>query len=158
MLKGLLLASIEGLCLLGREGTSNPWQGLPSDLRQVVYEHLREFTGKKLRGIFMKTSPKTSPSPPKHLSGTAKKLWKSSFDNYAIDEQAAMVLQAGLEALDRREEARAAIAKDGAVVVDRWGQSKPSPWVGIERDAAQTLYKAFRLLGMDLAQAGQGRR
>ncbi len=105
----------------------------------------------------MKTKPK-SPKPPEHLSPEAKKLWQSSFENYLLDDQAAMVLQAGLEALDRREQARAAIFTDGAVVMDRWGVPKVSPWVAIERDSAQTLYKAFRLLGMDLAANGEGRR
>ena len=98
------------------------------------------------------------PKPPEHLSKEAKKLWRSTCENYAIDDQAAMVLQAGLEALDRRTQARIEIAAGGAVVKDRWGQDKPSPWIAIERDAAATLYKAFRLLGMDLASNGGGRR
>lgn len=96
--------------------------------------------------------------PPAHLSDEAKKLWKSTVENYAIDEQAAMVLQAGLEALDRREQARVAIAKDGAVMLDRWQQAKPSPWVAIERDSAATLCRCFRLLGFDLAAHGEGKR
>jgi P27 family predicted phage terminase small subunit len=89
---------------------------------------------------------------PAHLSAEAKKIWKNTLENYSIDLQASMVLRAGLEALDRRDEAREALKKTGCVVRDRWGQDKPSPWVQIERDAAQTLYKAFRLLGLDLAQ------
>lgn len=92
--------------------------------------------------------------PPAHLSEEAKKLWKSTVENYDIDEQAAMILQAGLEAMDRRTEAREMIAAEGAIQVDRFGQKKPHPAVGIERDSAQTLMKAFRLLGMDLAQPG----
>jgi phage terminase small subunit len=98
------------------------------------------------------------PKPPESLSAEARRLWKSTVEHYAIDEQAAMVLKAGLEAMDRREQARQAIAKDGAVIKDRWGQLKPSPWCGIERDSAATLYKAFRLLGLDLAQTGEGKR
>ena len=89
---------------------------------------------------------------PGHLSPEAKRIWKDTVENYRIDVQAAMVLRAGLEALDRRDQAREALKKDGVVVRDRWNQEKPSPWVQVERDAAQTLFKSFRLLGLDLAQ------
>ena len=101
---------------------------------------------------------KTKPKAPEHLSKEAKKLWRSTCENYAIDDQAAMILQAGLEALDRRTQARIEIAAGGAVIRDRWDQVKPSPWVAIERDAAATLCKTFRLLGMDLSANGGGRR
>ena len=100
---------------------------------------------------------KTKPKAPEHLSVEAKKLWRSTCENYSIDSQAAMILQVGLEALDRREQARREIASGGATMLDRWGQLKPSPWIGIERDAAGTLMKAFRLLGMDLSQASGGK-
>ena len=100
---------------------------------------------------------KTKPKAPEHLSKEAKKLWKSTVENYLIDDQAAMVLAAALEALDRRTQARIEIEKGGAVVQDRWGQDKPSPWVAIERDSAATLMKGFRLLGMDLPQASGGK-
>jgi phage terminase small subunit len=91
---------------------------------------------------------------PAHLSAEAKRLWRSTVESYAIDEQAAMILTAALEALDRRNEARQEIARGGAVVKDRFGQQKVSPWCAIERDSALSLYRAFRLLGMDLSQAG----
>ena len=94
--------------------------------------------------------------PPVHLSKDAKRLWKTTVAHYDVDEPAAEVLRAGLEALDRRDQARMAIAKEGAVVKDRFGQDKPSPWVAIERDAAGTFYKAFRLLGFDLPAGSPG--
>lgn len=95
---------------------------------------------------------------PAHLSTESKRLWKSAFENYSIDDQAEMILLCGLEARDRREQARQAIEKDGAVVLDRFQQQKPSPWVGIERDSAATLARCFRLLGFDLAAASELRR
>jgi|ERR1017187_3657015 phage terminase small subunit len=90
-----------------------------------------------------------TPKPPGHLTADSQLLWKTILTDYEVDEAAQMVLAAGLEAKDRREEARAAIAKSGAVIQDRWGQSKVSPWVAIERDAGLTLMRAFRVLGMD---------
>ena len=90
-----------------------------------------------------------SPPAPSHLTADSQKLWKTILADYEIDPAAEMVLVAALEARDRREEARAAIAKDGAVVKDRWGQAKVSPWVAIERDASLALMRAFRVLGFD---------
>ena len=90
-----------------------------------------------------------SPPAPDHLTVDSQKLWKTIIVDYEIDPAAEMVLVAALEARDRREEARAAIAKDGAVTTDRWGQAKVSPWVAIERDASLALMRAFRVLGFD---------
>lgn len=95
----------------------------------------------------MKT-PK-APKAPGHLTADSQKLWKTILADYEIDSAAETILLTALESLDRRAEARAAIAKDGAVVLDRWGQSKVSPWIAIERDSGLTLMRAFRVLGMD---------
>ncbi len=92
---------------------------------------------------------------PKHLSRESRRLWTAILEGYEIDEPAAMVLQATLEARDRREQARAAILKDGATYRDRFGQIKPSPWVGIERDSATTMMRGFRILGFDQEARGE---
>jgi phage terminase small subunit len=92
--------------------------------------------------------------PPGYLSAASKRLFRSICESFEIDEAAKMVLVATLEAKDRREQARAAIAKNGAVYADRFGQLKPSPWAAIERDAATTLMRGFRLLGFDQEQRG----
>jgi hypothetical protein len=73
---------------------------------------------------------------------------------YEIDRAAEPILAATLEARDRHDQARAAIAKDGAVFKDRFGQLKPSPWLAVERDSATTMMRGWRLLGFD--QEGRG--
>ena len=96
--------------------------------------------------------------PPEHLSPEARKIFQRIVHEYEIDSAAEVILITCCEARDRREEARAAIAKDGAVFVDRFGQLKPSPWAGIERDAAGILARCWRLLGFDVEQQhGTGR-
>jgi P27 family predicted phage terminase small subunit len=90
--------------------------------------------------------------PPQHLSTEAKALWKDICADYTIDKAASMILRVTLEAYDRKQEARAAIAKDGATFVDRWGQRKPHPMIAIERDAGLAVLRGFRVLGLDLAQ------
>jgi phage terminase small subunit len=92
--------------------------------------------------------------PPGHLSDESKKLWKSITNDYSIDESAGMILRMTLEAKDLHELARATIAKEGSVIKDRWGQSKPHPSCAILRDAATVMGRGFRLLGMDLAPKG----
>ena len=98
------------------------------------------------------------PKPPTHLSEASRKLWVSIYENYDIDEAAEMVLTAVLEALDRRTEAREAIATSGAVLCDRFGCPKPSPWCAIERDSALAMYRGWRLLGFDQTPRSDGRK
>jgi len=99
----------------------------------------------------------TTPKAPKHLTAESKRLWKAIHSDYDLDDPARLVLTATLESRDRREQARAEIAKTGATQTDRFGQCKPSPWVGIERDAATTMMRGFRLLGFDQEARGEGR-
>ena len=87
--------------------------------------------------------------PPKHLSAESKRIWRSIVEDYTIDVAAELILVSTLEARDRREEARAEIAKAGAVFTDRWGQPKVSPWCAIERDQTLIVQRGFRLLGFD---------
>jgi P27 family predicted phage terminase small subunit len=87
------------------------------------------------------------PRPPAHLSATGRALWKRLHDDYALDDAAGLVLlQSACEAHDRLQEARLILKKSGAVVNDRWGQPKPHPACGIERDARNQLHGALRLL------------
>jgi P27 family predicted phage terminase small subunit len=90
---------------------------------------------------------KTKPKPPTHLSADAKKLWGRLYSDFALDDAAGLLLlQSACESYDRLQEARKILAKDGAVVTDRWGQRKPHPAAGVERDARNQMHSALRLL------------
>jgi phage terminase small subunit len=93
--------------------------------------------------------------PPKHLTKESQRLFRVIVNDYQIDPAAEMILVATLEARDRREQARAAIAKAGVVYKDRFGQWKPLPMVAIERDAAATMMRGWRLLGFDQEPRGE---
>lgn len=85
--------------------------------------------------------------PPSHLSAAARKLWDKLTADYVLDDAAGMLLlQSACEAYDRLQEARKLIDKEGAVQRDRWGQAKPHPACGIERDARTQMHSALRLL------------
>lgn len=98
---------------------------------------------------------RSSTKAPAHLSVTAKGLWARLLDDYALDDAAGLLLlQSACEAFDRLQEARRVLDKEGAVVKDRWGQAKPHPAAGIERDARTQMHSALRL--MKLAPGDMG--
>lgn len=88
---------------------------------------------------------------PAHLNAKGKKFYKEIIMDYQIDDGAgrALLLQAA-EALQRCNEAREIIKKDGgAVIRDRFGQPKPHPAVAIERDSRQQVIAALRALNLN---------
>lgn len=94
---------------------------------------------------------------PKHLSRPSKALYRRTVLDYGLEGEAHAleVLRLACEALDRCEEARQAIAKDGAIVPDRFGTPKAHPAVAIERDARVAAMRALRELSLD-ADGGPG--
>ena len=90
------------------------------------------------------------PTPPKHLSVEAKKLWQGLFNDYSLNDAAGLLLlQSACEAYDRLQEARKVLDKEGAVFSDRWGQRKTHPAAGVERDARTQMHSALRLLKLE---------
>lgn len=94
------------------------------------------------------------PEPPDGLSALARTLWDAICEESAIDAAAAKILETYCQAFDRRQDARAAITAEGAVIKDRFGVQKISPWVAIERDSTLIMHRAFRLLGFDQEPRG----
>jgi phage terminase small subunit len=94
--------------------------------------------------------------PPAHLSDRSRRLWQEIIAGGLIDAPCIPILISLCESFDRREQARAEIAASGAVVKDRWGVPKVSPWCAIERDATLIFQRSFRLLGFDQAPTENG--
>lgn len=93
----------------------------------------------------------TSPKPPRHLSRSSRALWRRLVADYALERESHMleILRLGCEALDRAADARDAVARHGAVYLDRFGAPRPRPEVAIERDARLAALRAFRELMLD---------
>jgi len=86
------------------------------------------------------------------LTRGAKKLWTSlAAELEPLDASGALMLDLLCQTWDRREIARAAIEKEGAVMDDRFGQKKVSPHSVIERDASLQILRCYHALGFDLA-------
>jgi phage terminase small subunit len=69
--------------------------------------------------------------------------------DFDLEPHHVAILTAAAEAFDRKEEARRVIAKEGLVVHDGPGASKPHPAVQIEDAAALRMAHLIREIGLD---------
>lgn len=92
-----------------------------------------------------------TPPCPSGLTAEAKRLWRDFHHEYDLtDRHALTVLATALEAFDRMRSAQSAIAADGLVTRDRFGQAKTHPAATVERDARAQWLAALKSLGLDL--------
>ena len=93
----------------------------------------------------------TNDKTPKHLSREAQEWWQKLTSEYQLDDEAArLLLQTSLEAFDRMRECQAAIERDGAVVKDRFDQTKSHPALNAERDSRSQMLAALKALNLDV--------
>lgn len=88
------------------------------------------------------------PTPPKHLSAQAKKLWRSIAGDFLLAPHQIELLRRTCEASDRADEARKLLKADGLTVTDRYGQVKPHPAANIERDSRLAEARLLRELAL----------
>ena len=88
---------------------------------------------------------------PTHLSGASAKLYRRLAEEYRLDYEphALEVLRLACEALDRCTQARQAIERDGPFVTNRFGEKRPHPAIGVERDSRIAALRALRELSLD---------
>lgn len=98
------------------------------------------------------------------LSPEALAWWRRIVSEYeGWDSGDLLVLQIGLESLDRLMQARAMINAEGLCVADRFGTMRPHPALSVERDARAACMKALKQLALDdeaerLSASDLGRR
>ena len=94
---------------------------------------------------------KKSANAPPGLSAKAKNWWKKIISEYQIEDAAGfLLLETAMQAMDRMNEARALIAKHGAITLDRFEQLRPNPATTIERDSRAAMCAALKALNLDL--------
>ena len=88
---------------------------------------------------------------PKHLSENSKVIWQEYADKIVKSPARKAMLQTGLEALDRAEEARQLIEKEGMITTTgKSGVSHKHPAVGIEKDSRSLALKVFKALNIHM--------
>lgn len=98
-----------------------------------------------------------NPKPPPGLSSAAGAWWERLLSEYDIADSAGLLLvETALQAFDRMHEARALIAKHGAVVADRFGQLRPNPATTVERDSRAAMLSALKALNLDIEPLRDG--
>lgn len=90
--------------------------------------------------------------PPRHLSNKSRELWRRLCAEFPLeDAHAQILLTTALEALDRKNQARAILQREGLVITDKkTGRCRANPAVSVERDSAKTMLAALHSLNLDL--------
>ena len=100
---------------------------------------------------------KSSSKAPEHLSADAQSWWQRIITEFELgDDAGLLLLQAAMESHDRAQNCRAHIERDGELVQDRFGQSKPHPLLAAERDARAQMLNALRQLNLDIEPLRDG--
>jgi hypothetical protein len=88
--------------------------------------------------------------PPKHLKPATRRWMRGILDEFEIDATdgslAKLILAA--EALDRTNEARDLIAREGLTTMDRFGQKKAHPAAAVQRDFSTLHARLMRELNL----------
>lgn len=89
-------------------------------------------------------------SAPSHLRSDTASWWLNVASEYELESHQLRLLTLAAEAWDRCTESREAIAKHGAVYVDRFDQPRARPEISIERDSRIAFARLVRELALDL--------
>src|SRR5438046_912669 len=95
-----------------------------------------------------KNNAAPDPEPPAHLSERAAGLWRELVPRRARSPERLALLQTALEALDRSDEAREAINKEGLTSkTEKTGALHIHPAVRVERESRMLFMKCWSALG-----------
>ena len=92
-----------------------------------------------------------TPKPPRDLSAPTKRWFASIAATFELEPHHVRLLELAARAWDRAEQARKVLAKEGLTVADRYGQLKPHPCIGIEKDSAIRFARMTRELSLDVS-------
>jgi P27 family predicted phage terminase small subunit len=93
--------------------------------------------------------PKTRSKTPRFASKGARKLWRTVANRYELLAHHAALLETACLALDRIEQAREAVARDGVTVANRFGHPVEHPAAKIERRYMNTFRQLMAEIGFD---------
>lgn len=89
---------------------------------------------------------------PKNLGISAKKLWFSTVTNFQLEQHHLVTLEQACRCLDRIEEAKKAIDRDGAYIVNRSGGLREHPGHKVEQGNRIIFARLIRELQLDVGE------
>jgi phage terminase small subunit len=84
------------------------------------------------------------------LSKSSKKFFTKILNNYELEDHHLEILSQACHCLDRIEESRLQIKKDGDYILDRFGILKPHPALKTEEKNKVIFARLIRELGLDI--------
>jgi P27 family predicted phage terminase small subunit len=90
------------------------------------------------------------PKAPKALGKAGRRYWKTVCSTFEIEPHHFELLEKACVQLDRAEQAREVVEREGVTAQDRFGQAKTHPAVEVERQAHLAFRLLCRELGMDV--------
>jgi len=97
-------------------------------------------------------------APPEHLSKRSQRLWRSLVPHRALSQGRLTLLRSALESLDRADEAREALDRDGLLLAstEKSKMSHLNPLVRVEKDSRAQFFAAWMRLGFQHEQRVDG--
>ncbi|MDB5575860.1 MAG: hypothetical protein JWR80_1036 [Bradyrhizobium sp.] len=95
--------------------------------------------------------------PPEHLQPATAKWFSSVLKDFDLEPHHVRLLTLAGEAWDRGAAAREIVDRDGMTFNDRFGQPKPRPEIGIERDSRIGFARLLRELALDIEAPAEAR-
>lgn len=95
---------------------------------------------------------------PAHLSAASRALYRGIVADYVLEPLHVRLLTEALGSLDRAEQARTQLDRDGLTATTRLGELKSHPLLLVERDARNTFARLMKQLGLDLEAPTERRR
>lgn len=89
------------------------------------------------------------PQAPKHLSSSAKKLWRDIISGWHLDAAAMDLFTRALESRDRYDAAAAQISRDGPTVTSSSGMLRTHPAHAVLRDNLREYRQLMRQLNLE---------
>jgi P27 family predicted phage terminase small subunit len=88
---------------------------------------------------------------PKHLSSRSKRIFRTIATDFELDAEphAIALLAMACEAVDRAEQARTVLSREGLTYMNARGEPRSRPEVAVERDSAMRSARLFRELSLD---------
>jgi P27 family predicted phage terminase small subunit len=101
---------------------------------------------------------KPTSKAPTSLAKSGRKFWESTMSTYGIEDAHHLALLTNAcRCLDRAEEARLAIAKDGITIKNRFDEIREHPACNTERQSMSIFRQTVRELGLDIEPASAAR-